>query len=133
MTRLLFLGMLSLGLGGCVCLRGRRPPFSLPDAGQIQAIVVSPTFEGERQARRIVEREKLDAFVRFIHTKDSGWKPLWDTPPTLRYLVRVEGKSEDLVHFRISQGLITCGRQDKCFITAAEWIKLKDILEIPVD
>jgi hypothetical protein len=133
MKRALLLSCISLGLRGCASLPGRTPPFTSPDASQIQAIVVSPVFGDDQQARRIVDRGKIDAFVQFIHRKDSGWKPLRDTLPAGRYLVRVQGRNEDLVHFRIGRGLITCGRQDKCPITAEEWAELKEILKIAVD
>jgi len=128
-----FFFFLSRGRGGCPSLADRTPPFTLPGVDQIEAIVISPVFGENRQDRRIVDREKLDGFVRFVHRKDTAWKPLWDTPPSLRYVVRVEGKGEDLVRFRISPGLMTCGRQDKCPITATEWGELKDILGITVD
>jgi hypothetical protein len=128
---------LLLLLPGCFFADKPAQPVTLPDKMQVDAIEIRPNFGEDRTERRIVEREKIDRFVKFINERDSGWKKPWDTFPSGRYTVVAKQGRETVAVFWPSPGHIGGraggeGARDNRLrrLTDKEWDELKAILSL---
>ncbi len=84
---------------GCQTLESAAPAIILPAAREIDAIKVTPNFGDVRDPVRITDRVKIEQFVEFVNSRDTGWKQPWDTFPLGQYTVLVERNGEPVAVF----------------------------------
>jgi hypothetical protein len=129
--------LLILVVTGCSVPERRAAPVNLPNSIAVDRIEIHRTSGLDKQARAIVDRERIDRFVKFINGLDSGWTKPCGTFPVRDWTVAATRDGEQVAVFWSSRGSIggrRAGEQNRQRpLSADEWRVLKSILEFDDD
>jgi hypothetical protein len=132
--------LLVMLLSGGVLADRRARPIRLPQKLHVDSIEIGQKNRGENRSssRRIVEREEIDRFVKFINERDSGWVTRVQTNPSSEYSIALMQQEKIVAFFATNRsgkeiwGSITGDRTNLRYrhLSAEDWDALKSILNL---